>query len=67
LLFIQGTSPKRIHQRHLPLHLTQTTGFDVHSVSDDTWTETGITYNNAPAVNSTIVGSSGAVTANTWR
>jgi hypothetical protein len=45
----------------------QTVGFDVHSVSDDTWTETGITYSNALAVDSTIVGSSGAVTANTWR
>jgi RHS repeat-associated protein len=34
-------------------------------VTDNTWTETGITYSNAPAMG-TQLGSSGAITANTW-
>ncbi len=43
----------------------QTTGYTAKGVADNTWTETGLTYNNAPAIGSAI-GSSGAVTANTW-
>ncbi len=40
---------------------TQSTGFDVYSVSDNTWTETGINYSNAPAFAGTKTGSSGAI------
>jgi calcineurin-like phosphoesterase family protein len=42
-----------------------TAGYDAHSVSDNTWTESGITYNNAPPVGS-VLGSSGNVNSNTW-
>ena len=40
-------------------------GYDAYRVSDNTWTETGITYNNAPAFG-TAIGSSGSISANTW-
>ncbi|MDR3575848.1 MAG: DNRLRE domain-containing protein [Anaerolineaceae bacterium] len=40
---------------------TSTTGFDVYSVSDNTWTETGINYSNALAFAATKTGSSGAI------
>jgi hypothetical protein len=37
-------------------------------VSDSTWTEGGLTYNNAPAIgNTTPTISSGALTANSWK
>jgi acid phosphatase type 7 len=42
-----------------------TAGYDARSVSDNTWTESGITYNNAPPVGS-VLGSSGSVSSNTW-
>ena len=41
------------------------TGFTVHALTNNTWTETGITYNNAPAPGSTLVTST-AITASTW-
>jgi hypothetical protein len=40
---------------------TSTAGFDVYSVSNNSWTEIGITYSNAPAFASTKTGSSGAI------
>ncbi len=40
-------------------------GYDVHSVSDNTWLESAITYNNAPAIG-TVLGSSGSVSGGTW-
>lgn len=40
-------------------------GYEIHSVSDNTWGETAINYNNAPAVGG-LLGSSGAVAAGTW-
>ena len=40
-------------------------GHDAYSVSNNTWTETGITYSNAPPLGS-MIGSSGSVSSNTW-
>ena len=40
-------------------------GFAVKSVADNSWSESAITYSNAPAAGSTI-NSSAAVTAGTW-
>ena len=43
---------------------TNTTGFDVHTVADTSWIETGtgeIIYNNAPTMGS-VINSSGSVT-----
>ncbi|HEX8099055.1 MAG TPA: DNRLRE domain-containing protein, partial [Actinomycetota bacterium] len=36
-------------------------GYKVRSVSDTTWGETGITYNNAPAFSSPVLGKSGSI------
>src|SRR6266508_2208520 len=40
-------------------------GYEAHSISDNTWGELTINYNNAPAVGA-LLGSSGAISANTW-
>ena len=42
-----------------------TTGYSVHSEANNTWTETGITYNNSPAVGA-VIKSSTAISAGTW-
>ncbi len=41
-------------------------GYQVRSVADNTWTESGITYSNAPAYSSTVTGQSNAITSGTW-
>lgn len=41
-------------------------GFRVHGVTDNSWGELTITYNNAPSFDPVPVGSSGPVAANTW-
>jgi hypothetical protein len=41
-------------------------GYRVHGVNDNTWSESTLNYNNAPAAGS-ILGSSGAVSAGTWK
>ncbi len=42
-----------------------TTGFAVHSVADNTWTETGITYTNSPAIGS-VINNSAAFNGGAW-
>ncbi len=42
-----------------------TTGYAVHSVADNTWTETGINYTNSPAVGS-VINNSAAFSAGAW-
>jgi hypothetical protein len=51
----------------LRVFVTNTTspGYRVRVVNNNIWTETGITYSNAPEM-STVIGSSGPVTNNTW-
>jgi hypothetical protein len=41
------------------------TGYQVGGVSDNSWTESGLTYSNAPAVGAPV-GSSGAFARNSW-
>jgi hypothetical protein len=41
-------------------------GIDARGVTDNSWTESGINYNNAPAVGG-VLGSSGSIAANTWK
>jgi hypothetical protein len=41
-------------------------GYKVRSVSDTTWGETGITYNNAPAFSSPVLGKSGSIRGSSW-
>lgn len=45
---------------------SQSTGFSVHKVSDNTWIETGIVYTNAPSFDTTSSGASGPLTAGNW-
>ena len=44
----------------------QSTGFSVYSVADTGWSETALTYGNAPALGA-LRGASGAVSAGTWK
>ncbi len=44
----------------------QSPGFDVYAVASNSWTETGITYANAPTLGAKL-GSSGTVTAGSWK
>ena len=41
-------------------------GYDVYGVSDDTWSESTLTWNTKPPMAGTMAGSSGKVTASTW-
>jgi carboxypeptidase family protein len=43
---------------------SQSTGFDVHALSDDTWVESALTWNNRPAWDLAVLASSGPATAN---
>jgi len=40
-------------------------GYNLHQVSDNSWAESGLTYNNAPPVGS-IIGTSGQLAKDTW-
>jgi hypothetical protein len=40
-------------------------GYQIHGVSNTTWSEDTLTYNNAPAVGE-LIGSSGEITVSTW-
>ena len=40
-------------------------GYEIHSVNDNTWNESTLNYNNAPAVGA-LIGSSGAAMATSW-
>jgi hypothetical protein len=42
-----------------------TQGIELHPVTDTSWTESGITFNNAPAIGAPIA-SSGPITAGSW-
>jgi len=41
-------------------------GGDFHHVSDDSWQEETVTWNNAPTADAGVLASLGAVSANTW-
>ncbi len=45
---------------------TRPLGFDVHGVADNSWDEQSITSENAPAVDPSVVGSSGALGRGEW-
>ncbi|HJR79383.1 MAG TPA: DNRLRE domain-containing protein [Anaerolineales bacterium] len=63
---VQGlsTSIKRVTLRVFA-NSNSSTGYAVNSVADNTWSETTINYNNAPAVGGAL-GASGAVSGGTW-
>jgi hypothetical protein len=41
-------------------------GFEVHKVSDTTWSETAMTWSNAPSIDPSVVASTGRTTTGTW-
>ncbi len=45
---------------------THSVGYDAYSVSDTSWTQGALTWNNAPALAANKTGSSGPVTGGTW-
>ncbi len=63
---VQGTSGP-VTKATLKIHANSSlsAGYQVHAVADNTWGETTINYNNAPALGSTI-NTSGAVSTGTW-
>jgi hypothetical protein len=44
----------------------QSTGYEVHSVADTSWSESAIVFTNAPPFAASSTGSSGPVTTGTW-
>ena len=51
---------------HLYANSASSTGFGVYRVSDNSWLETGITYDNAP-VFADFINNSGAFVVNSWQ
>jgi parallel beta-helix repeat protein len=62
---VEGVGPGSSAKLRVFATSGNTVGFQVHSVSDSSWSETGINYSNAPAYGP-VIGSSGKVTANGW-
>ncbi len=63
---VQGTSgPVSRATLKIFANSSLSAGYQAHSVADNTWGETTINYNNAPALGSTI-NTSGAVAGGTW-
>ncbi len=64
---VAGLTGKTVTSAQLKIYANTSlsTGFAVDKLSNNTWTESGITYNNAPAPG-TAINSSGPVTASSW-
>lgn len=63
---VQGlTAPPVTATLRVFTHTTGSTSVKLSPVADSSWTETGITFGNAPPIGS-VIGSSGALTADTW-
>jgi hypothetical protein len=58
----------RVSKATLKVYSTDASGgpVEVRKVADNTWGETTITYNNAPAFSSTVYGKSSPFVASTW-
>jgi hypothetical protein len=65
---VSGVTGKQVVSAKLRLYAVDPSdaGGRLHRVSSNSWTETGITWNNKPSYNSTVVGSIGSVVANAW-
>ncbi len=61
---IQGTIT-RATLRFLP-NANHSAGIEVHRTSNNTWTETGLTYANAPPYDTAITATSGTLTTGVW-
>jgi hypothetical protein len=67
LRFVVSGLPGAVQSASLRIYANSanTTGFAVHSVADNTWTESGITYTNSPAVGA-VINNSAAINAGAW-
>jgi hypothetical protein len=64
---VQGVAGSITHATlSLYANSSQSSGYQVHAVADNSWGETTLTYNNAPAFDGAVIASSGPVTAGTW-
>ena len=65
--FVSGLNGATVSQAVLQIYANSSSsaGLTAKSVSDNTWGETSITYNNMPALGSTL-SSSSAVSSGTW-
>jgi parallel beta-helix repeat protein len=62
---VQGVPPGASAKLRVHANSANTVGFQLRSVSSNSWSETGINHNNAPALGP-VIRASGKVTANTW-
>lgn len=60
------TKPVRKARLWVYPNSSQSSGWDLHRTANTIWSETGITFNNAPSYNSTVIGNSARTTAGTW-
>ncbi len=64
---VAGLNGATVQSARLRVYVTSanTTGFSVRTVSSNTWSETGITYRNAPATG-IVLSNSGKFSSGTW-
>src|SRR5829696_6398830 len=62
---VQGVGPTTSAVLRLYAESASSTGLDVHTVADTSWTEGQVTYNNAPTIGA-IIHSTGSFSAGGW-
>ncbi|MDQ3004943.1 MAG: DNRLRE domain-containing protein [Chloroflexota bacterium] len=65
---VTGINSQTVTNAKLCLYNTDgaNAGGDFHPVSDDSWQEETVTWNNAPTADTQVLASLGSVSANTW-
>ena len=65
---VAGVNGQTVTNAKLCLYNTDgaNAGGNFHHVSDDTWQEETVTWNNAPTADTQVLASLGAVSPNTW-
>jgi parallel beta-helix repeat protein len=62
---VQGVPPGSLAKLRIYANSGNSTGFQLRSVTDNSWSETGINYNNKPDVGP-VIAASGKVASNSW-
>jgi parallel beta-helix repeat protein len=65
---VSGIGSRQVTSARLLLYNVNSSdrGGDFYRVADNSWTETGVTWNNAPAKDASALASLGSVVSNTW-
>jgi len=63
---VQGTGSVTSATLKVWANSSQSEGYDVYGSADNSWDETGITFNNAPSFDASSTGSSGPVVSSSW-